>query len=255
MGPTDVRFAQPPVKVVELTIFFDQLEGLQASHLSQLREKWRGEYPQVAELAPSAPPRNNVTRPTISGPGSGTWPCPEVQFSTADGDEGLAIQNDRVIRRWYFGFKEYPGFAALSDDLLSRLDQFEHVLKTELGVQGLTFTGGQCWYVNEIENMNDDELAVGLLTGWSGTVANTGVRRWSFLRLHKCDDVELDGCSLTATVDGNHEDSPVLILDSLTDDVREGEGPRELIDRAHGQLLREFMELTSEVQHEKWGKE
>lgn len=256
-GPS-VRFGRPPVQYVALTVYFEAIEGLQVSHFSSLRESWRSEYPETAELPPLRP-RNRGGEETAVVPIAQAWPFPYLMFSTADDVETIAIQSDRFTKTWTFspGANEYPGFDALSHDMEARFGQFLEAVNKETGQTVQPFAS-ECLYRNSIDGWSAEELMVGIATRWEVQVVKPPASlnaAYAGVRLHTRSDKDIPGCAVTLSLDVD-EDGSVLTLESdyMPSDEIELHGRLGGIDVAHDNLIRKFVEFTNPEMHAKWGK-
>lgn len=259
MEVTRAAFEKPPVVSVSLTVYFEPIEALQVSHLSSLREAWRAEFPNVAELPPLRAWNRGGDEASLVPLGS--WPCPYVMFTTPNDQGSIAIQNDRFICSWAFSSSDapssYPGFENIRARLESHFGEFMQTVSKELDRE-LVIVGSECDYLNALSSMRAEELMVGVATKWrmhaegpfSAAVSYGGVR------LHLCDDAELDGCSVNISLDVD-EDGPMLGISSSfqvppKDD--EEQTPLGGLDRAHDRLIQAFLEYTSGTMQEEWGR-
>jgi uncharacterized protein (TIGR04255 family) len=257
-----LEFADPPVVSVSLTVFFEPVESLQASHLSSLRERWKDHYPNLAELPPLRP-RNRGGNEAALVP-LGAWPCPYVMFSSEDDQSSIAIQSDRFIRSWSFKADEkavatYPGFEKIREDLVQHFEHFKETLRAELD-QNVVITGSECDYLNLLDNeMPPEQLMVGVTTKWAApvdTTASSGIT-YGGVRLHLCDTDELEGCSVTLRLDVD-SDGPMLGIESafeLADDDAVADVDLGGLDRAHEKLIETFLEYTSNEMQKNWGRQ
>jgi len=58
---SNVRFTQPPVREVSLTVLWDPLEGLLAADVGSLLSRLRDKYPRISER-PAMPPWVDISR-------------------------------------------------------------------------------------------------------------------------------------------------------------------------------------------------
>jgi hypothetical protein len=255
-------FTDPPVVSVSLSVFFEPVESLQASHLSSLRERWKDHYPNLAELPPLRP-RNRGGNEAALVP-IGAWPCPYIMFSSEDDQSSIAIQSDRFIRFWSFRPDEsrpvgYPGFDEIRADLVRHFDEFRDTIRLELD-QEVVLTGSECDYLNLLdEEMPAEQLMVGVTTKWATPVdaSTTTAVSYGGIRLHLCDTDELEGCSVTLRLDID-SDGPMLGIESGFELSDADDTPGvELggLDRAHEKLIQTFLEYTSDDMQKRWGRQ
>jgi hypothetical protein len=258
VDPDKVAFNTPPVRRVELTVYFKPIQGFQVSHLSSLREQWRVDYPNSAELPPVRPVNRGGEETKLLPIGS-AWPLPYIVWSTEDEERAVGIQNDRFAISWGFSEKseQYPGFAALSAELERRLAELETVVKRETGVN-LEILGSECGYLNELPEMPVGELLVGVATKWvvDGSAAPAIPATYSGIRMHLCNDPALKNCVLDMALDLD-DDGPFLSITSAFDLPEDAEGetlPLGGLRHAHDRLIETFLDFTSADMHEKWGR-
>lgn len=260
---SSVAFTDPPVISVSLTVYFEPVEALQATHLSSLREAWRDDFPNVAELPPLRS-RNRGGEEASLVP-IGAWPCPYVMFTTAGDESSIAIQSDRFICSWAFPTGDapstYPGFQDIRARLVSHFTEFSETVRREVDRE-LTLTGSECDYLNLLDNnLSVEELMVGITTKWSTRVSHAVSAAVSYggVRLHLCNDDDLLGCTVNIKLDvDNDDDGPVLGISSFFDLPSEGEDadlPLGGLDRAHDRLIATFLEYTSDEMQQSWGRE
>lgn len=255
-------FTDPPVVSVSLTVFFEPVESLQASHLSSLREQWKDHYPNLAELPPLRP-RNRGGNEAALVP-IGAWPCPYIMFSSEDDQSSIAIQSDRFIRFWSFSPAVtepaiYPGFEEIRADLVEHFDQFRDTLRAELD-QEIVLTGSECDYLNLLKEMPAERLMVGITTKWAtpvDTSTSTAIT-YGGVRLHLCDTDQLEGCAVTLRLDID-SDGPMLGIESALELTEAEAADDELelggLDRAHQKLIETFLEYTSDEMQKRWGRQ
>lgn len=248
-----LRFEHPPVREVHLTLSFRPDGHIQGSHVAPLRERWGSTLPLVQERPPT--PSDDDSGPTFLGL-SGRWPLPYTRYHSVDEDHAVGFQADRFEVSWSFfadGHERYPGFDRLVGVLQEKFDEFCEVLK-DAGIS-LALTGSECRYKNEIDGLSGPDLAVGVLTGWTG-------RTWDKLpaggylgvRLHACPDEEKHRCSSLVGVDSDGDDVPSLtIIVTRSSDGDEDDKLAGLYD-AHEELNGIFVKYTPEYLHRKWGR-
>lgn len=125
MTDSDVSFLNPPVREVNLTIWFDPIHTLAALHLSPLRTAWQDTFSRVEEKAPLAPWNAADSLSILTD----KWPMPACVFASLEREKQVLIQNDRFSLTWYFTqTSQYPGFAVLSAEFQSRYLDFIEAL-------------------------------------------------------------------------------------------------------------------------------
>ncbi|MBW9207517.1 TIGR04255 family protein [Mumia sp. zg.B17] len=254
----EARFAHPPVRSVYLAVYFEPVEGLQVSHFSSLRERWRNDYPVTAELPPLRPRNRGGEEMAVVPVSPRAWPFPYLMWSAEDDQQNLAIQNDRFILSWSFSpDSRYPGFDSLSTTMAERFAQFEAAVEAETS-EALILAGAECQYVNRIEGYSAQQMIVGIATRWSAPdiedVGESLNATYSGLRLHTCTDEGMEGCSVNLSLDVD-DDGTFLAIESERDLLSDESNLRLAgLDVAHRQLIRKFVEFTSVEMHEAWGR-
>ena len=255
----NARFQKPPVQHVSFSVYFDAIEGLQVSHFSSLRESWRDEYPETAEMPPLRPHNRGGEEVTVV-PITQAWPFPYLMFSTADDRRTIAVQNDRFTLTWKFSpsTHDYPGFDELSRLMGSRFDQFSAVISKEVG-QEVSLRGSGCVYRNFLGGWTTETLMLGIVTRWSDKVSHQPQSietEYAGLRLISMDPEPTTGgeCVTTVSLDVD-EDGPYLTLEAEYANTEAEVISERLggIDMAHERLIARFLEFTSPDMHEQWG--
>lgn len=252
-----VGFTNPPVKAVALTVYFEPIVGLQVTHLSAFRQGLREAFPNSAEMPPLQPV-NRGNDETKLLPVNRSWPFPYVLYSAPNEESGVAVQNDRFVRSWAFSDEAgsgYPGFEHLYTTMQEQFDRFAEVIRSEVQ-QEVILTGSEAFYANTLPDMTDSDLLVGIATRWSGEPEQRTLKtRYSGIRLHLCDDDDLEGCSINLAVDRD-DDGVQLNIEvgySLPEDG--GDDGFELggLRHAHDHVITTFMNYTSAEMKEEWG--
>jgi len=258
VDPSEVAFDNPPVRRVELSVYFKQIQGFQVSHLSRLREQWRGDYPNSAELPPVRPVNRSGEETQLLPIGS-AWPLPYIVWSTEDEERAVGIQNDRFVISWRFSeqSEKYPGFAILSAELEQRLSELKSVVRNETGVE-LEILGSECGYLNELPETPANKLLVGVATKWTvdGADGPDIPATYSGIRMHLCNDPALRECVLDLALDLD-DDGPFLSITSAFDLPDEPQGETLGLGglrHAHDRLIETFLDFTSAEMHEEWGR-
>lgn len=244
-GVADIRFERPPVREVALTVFFASVDALSVTALVPLLTEWQRNYPSIEETFPERPRRldTDAVRPLRS-----RWPCPLVTASDGTGNS-VAVQSDRIIRRWAFSEGRYPGYNQLAAELEPRLQELAELCST-IGTP-LVQEGASCEYRNEIDRFTSRQQAVGILTDWGDQASSPKILA-DFLGMHLHFHVE--DCSVYATINGaDEEEQFTLLLESETDSET-GNEPLGGLQRAHDALVSTFLQLTSEEQQREWGQ-
>jgi uncharacterized protein (TIGR04255 family) len=248
-------FSDPPVRHVELTVYFKPIHALRVSHLSSLREAWKDDYPVVAELAPLRP-RNRGGQEADVTPYREAWPFPYVMLSSKDDSRSVAFQNDRFVVTWAFDETDasYPGFEKISAHLRDLLGQLRDVVSAETE-QDLDLTRSECWYLNELPDIPATELLVGVATRWHGSAGSSELppSHYSGFRLH-IDDEDHPTCGAEISLDIDNDGASLIIASRF--DVENDQAPDEVagLTIAHDLLIRQFLAFTSPEMQKAWGR-
>lgn len=255
------HFEDPPVREVSLTIYFDSIRTMQTLTLAQLRVEWLEDYPKLSEVVPRLPWKESQNSFVDMLAGDANWPMPLCEFINAAGDKTIQIQNDRFGIVWRFDGPpdSYPGHQVLADELLSRFGSFERLVgeRMELHVSVERVTVG---YINYVDGMTPQRLAVGILTNWSKAVEdNAAIADRCALRIGYVQDDE----NVTAAVASNVRVDPCLALEGAgpaaalsLDATRQVNGSKELVaglEETHAAIVKTFLEITTDEMKRQWG--
>lgn len=247
-----VKFLKPPVRRVELTIYFDASDAVQASHVAPLSQIWKEMYPIVTEHAPTPPGDESSDNISVLNANS-YWPIPFTRYSSEVDRRSVAFQRDRFEVRWNFDEESgapYPGFESLLATLRQEFDVFSGVLHdSDLT---LSIKKAECRYVNRIQGITAAQLAVGVLTDWQGSAGSqVDDSDYVGIRMHSHKEVSANrSFSSLVAVDKDDSDPTLSIFVTHMGDSEELGG----IVHAHAELIQTFLRYTSAEQHIKWGK-
>ncbi|MGN6218605.1 MAG: hypothetical protein ACTHNQ_03805 [Microbacterium sp.] len=253
MAATELRFATPPVRAVELTIFFDAVP-LKLVSLTPLVSSLQTKFPHVSERFARMPWINEDapnTAPAFLEEESERFPFPWLTFKDDQG-RAVSFQDDRLLLRWEFETgREYPGFVALRADLGREFQSF--VTHAEES------TGGSVIVQRvraEYENSIPERAA------WTAAQQSFSVETDAPITpvpglqavnsgglFHFTDDsyvTHVEYAAFSDATDGSlslrsttHGDDAVAAFDAL--------------DVAHSRLIECFATLTTKEQQEAWG--
>ncbi|UFN46074.1 TIGR04255 family protein [Nocardioides okcheonensis] len=258
---TDVKFSNPPVAAVMLTVYFEAIETLQPIHLSRLREMWRDRYPTTGNLPPLRP--HPLAGVSDDDDDELTWQFPYMIFGTDDESDAVAIQNDRFVRSWHFteGASSYPGFDELRADMAQRFQEFKTVVQAEVG-RDVVLTASECRYTNPLPKMPMADLLVGVASGWKGNPggADLSMAHYGSVFFH-LDDPELPASHVSVDLDVDEADGATMTIRSryaankLPSEADDQGEVLELagVDLAHAALIRTFLTFTSSEMQTVWG--
>jgi len=157
MRSQKLKFTNPPVEEVVFDLHFERLNAIQFDHLSEFRDLYKSDFPNVQEmplLPPSIenfealPQRQNIAF-SVGDDGS----YPRLWFLVADDATLIQVQPDRFIYNWRKreGALEYPSYSTISP-LFRRLALrfslwVEEELRKEFRIQQIELR-----YINSISN-------------------------------------------------------------------------------------------------------
>ncbi|KRE42834.1 hypothetical protein ASG74_10725 [Knoellia sp. Soil729] len=175
-----------------------------------------------------------------------------------DSGESIFFQDDRFGVLWNFdpdldAASVYPGFERLCEELLARFGRFCDEVSSAGGSR-LVVKVAECVYTNEIPEVAIDTYAFGILTGWNQDyIANPSLREGTMFSRHYHSEGDKDRpVWVSATAEG--EDIGIT-LQLVTRSEAEGElSPESGIKVAHDDLIRTFVEWTSEGMRQNWGQ-
>lgn len=248
-----VRFSNPPVKRVALTLRFTSDGSIQASHVAPLRVRWAEEFPLAEEAPPLTPYDVDAEGPTFLSSDE-AWPLPFTRYSNNTGDRSIAFQNDRLQVSWRFepDTPSYPGFDALAGELSQRFAELKSLL-ADVGV-AIVVDGARCDYLNVLDRETSAQAAVGVLTDW-GAAPSARVDAGGFVgvHIHPCQQEEEHGCNAVLSTEAVGEDA-TLRVSVERDRADEGEGEFDGLREAHDELVNIFLDFTTEEQKRRWGQ-
>lgn len=254
MSETEIRFERPPVRAVELTLYFDEVP-LKLTNLAPLLSTLTMLFPVVEERFAQMPwvlEGSNEPSPFIEE-GSTTFPFPWLSFSNDDG-HSISFQGDRLQLRWEFeDERTYPGYIQLRRELEAELERFgKHVAAST--DQTLQIRRARAEY----ENTMPTHIAWIVAQRTRGLDENDAPEKLDGLaRMSSGGQFAFEGDGLETLVDFaavSHDDSGRLSLRGTTTADGETLDPLGALDVAHGFLLDCFSTLTTSDQHDSWGR-
>lgn len=251
------HFEEPPVREVNLTVYFKWVATLQALNLAQLRIDWKNPYPKVSEVPPLRPTDGRAFAKYLSE--NSFWPMPLTTFTNARGDRSVELQNDRFGIVWRFdeGPKAYPGYDDLAAELRDRFSQFREELKSNL-TEDVEPVCVSISYQNLIEGYAPEAVAAGVLTGWNfgeGVVASP-----QSLGLHldfqspsEDSSVDIQVDIGTDNVDDPDIDKPCCALDiSATVQLSSRDALNAALEKAHDLITDKFLGIINDDMRRRW---
>jgi uncharacterized protein (TIGR04255 family) len=253
---TELRFKDPPVREVALTVFFDKISTLQTINLARLRVAWLDAYPNVKEVPPRPPLRGDRSFAEFLGSNS-FWPMPSTTFADESGRHAIQLQADRFGIVWNFAkFGEgYPGYMKLSAEVMSRFGEFKEVVAQELD-ENVKVTDVDLEYTNEVESLSPEELVLGILTNWQASELSVERANLAGLRLHYCTNMKPDDTTLDITVDPLFEsvaNGGCTLEIKVTASVSSQDEVGSRMNSAHDVLVEKFLSILNDDMRRRWG--
>jgi hypothetical protein len=251
--PTEsLRFTQPPVRSVDLTLYFTPIADLKVTSLLAFLSKWSDRYELTSESF-ALPPADS-SQPMSDFFSGDEFPCPWLTFFDAETGHQLGFQNDRFSLFWEFkDGKDYEGFAQLKVELFDRFAAFSEGVGQVAGASPVVVRA-ECEYFNNLEDVRPLDVGARALHGADPlpemTVTPTTYAFHATLPPVEDGGIRVEVDLNAATRDGQN----VLWIDSVA--IRTDGEPtaEELLDSAHEQLLLGFLTTASPSQLEKWGR-
>ncbi len=252
----EVRFKQPPVREVTLTVFFDALPTLQVSHLATLISAWQEEFPKTDELPPALPWRESArSAAALLAPGS-KWPFPRLWLSNSGSDRSIQIDNDRVAFTWHFAEGgQYPSYLALRRQFGALYAQFDEAAERETGERPQP-RRAEAQYSNELRTDDARTVLLRLVGAQESTGEASGADYVSF-RLHRCAAPSTEDCTVNVSVDmetGTGSPYASMALNT-SKDVTPDLDVWDALDQAHDALIGEFMRATDDDMRKQWDRQ
>lgn len=249
-----LRLARPPVIRVRTTIYFAEVENLTLSELAPFVVEMSQSYPSISEQFPLPPIGDDGSVVGFASRSSGL-PMPLVSM-VADSENEISFQADRLSLSWNFDplkpDKIYPGFELLREELWQAFSTFEEQLQS-LGHQ-LAIQASQVLYRNSVNELPGAGVALYLLTGLENITARhiTDDRTYAGARLRFPANEGGIRRSVAAGVDSSSDETTVLWIKVLSRPAG-SESAFVLLDDAHDESIRRFIQFTPGWLRETWG--
>jgi uncharacterized protein (TIGR04255 family) len=251
-----VRFTQPPVREVSLTVLWEPFAGLLAADVGDLLGKLRDKYPEVTERPAMAP----WTEPELPGIQilSDDKVLPYCWWIADDERNRLVrFQFDRLILSWRHtpGGGAYPEYIFLRQELEELFAVAAQWFASKRPGEDLEsrVKRAQIDYVNQLD-YGPADLLCGVLTDWTGR--RSGDYQSRSPNVTATWDVEVENPDVNATIvrfDADGQDGSTLTIVSTTD--KDGEETyADALDRVHGRSCDVFLSITPDELQQKWGR-
>jgi len=257
---TSPDFDAPPVVEVAIAAYFQPLSGLRSTHLNEIHDLWKADFPGVEEVQP-APPVPEVgaeAKPEIKFEVVNT-PVSRYMFTSADGRLLIQVQRDRLVFNWLKidGGDTYPRFASLLPQFSSAYESFTSFVERS-GIGPVRPTQAEVLYVNAIDDVQD------VLAPWSGEFNDDFLGRpdsfTADMQFVIKDDAGANRgrLSVTAAPGLNQQTKKPLFILQL---VARGEvqpadqaGVVGFAQLGHKWIVNGFVSVTKEAKHKAWEK-
>ena len=264
----NLRFDQPPVRSVVLTVYFKALEDFTLVHAMRLTSDWADKYPDVRQESLRPRPQEVAS----SNPFSGEWPLPRVVLTHQSLSHALSFQSDQISLRWTFDEKgesgNYPGFERLLRELEQAFSHFSQVIDSDSS-SNVQIQACTCEYVNIVDEIGFEQWVLGYVTDWTPAAKSTAAylaprarpQRYTYTAV---SDEGGDGTQPVLTcgvnVVGRKHGGVSMRLRGTAElpkvpakDNSNSGDVVELLVAAHDNLTLHFAQLSSSEMKESWG--
>lgn len=256
MTEMELAFESPPVRAVELSLFFEAVP-LKLTDLAPLVTALRADFPEATERFARMPwvyENSPEAQPGFVEEGAGSFPFPWLTFSNNEG-HSVSFQDDRFMLRWEFGDdRKYPGYTTLAPQLHAQFQNFVTHAEEHLA-QRVEVVRARAEYENEMPEhaaWSVAQQAYQLKTSSSPTKID-GLGSTSSGGLFHFEVNDLVTHVEYAAI--SEAESNTLSLRSTTRIAESTVSSAvDTLDEAHRNLIACFGKLTSLEQHESWGK-
>jgi len=249
----------PPVRRVRMTLYFKEMDELRVSALSNFIEELRGAYPEIREQFPLASRPTEDSSPGVFVSSRTAMPFPLLSFANPESGQVVSFQSDRFSLAWNFGNESddshYPGYESLRDQLARLFKIFSEAVHGQLGEMPVA-NRSQCWYLNSVNELPGAGLALYLLTGQEDVTARAGLQSRTYAGARVRLNVESDGLvkRVSAGVDSPNDDETTLWIRVTSEAEATDPDALDLLDSAHDELIRNFVQFTPNWLRSKWGE-
>ena len=251
-------FEHPPVFEVVFSVQLDGRLPLKAFDVPKIHQAVADMFPEVVEQPPleriNFPNQPSITV-ELETPRIRWW------FLSKDGHKLIQLQDDRFLLNWR-GLEaplreEYPGYDALRREFLELFTLFEATLK-ELGIGSLNMHSCEMAYVNliAIDPSKDNKLRLNEHVTFMGFPEEHFIRalnmNWIY-DIRENDGKVVEFYKASAAMGSTPDERPALHL-TLEGTSRVEESLEIHFDRIHANIHNYFLELTTDIMHQKWKK-
>lgn len=263
MSTLALRFKNPPVRTVELSLYFDQVE-LKLTRIFPLIAALQENFPEAREEFAHLPwtiEAQDFDYPNFLPEGAENFPFPFFTFADNEG-RSVSFQDDRVVLRWEFdSSREYPGYEELIASLKTTFLKFEsHATLPPSGKIQVRRVRAEYsndtdsnipWTVSQqVFSPTDPHVEANPIPELQGTNAgglfhfdsDTLIAHVDFAAI---SNVSINTLSLRSTVHSSKSDEA---------DSEEALDWIDALNFAHDRLIYCFSQLTTDDQQNSWGR-
>ncbi|SHT82838.1 Uncharacterised protein [Mycobacteroides abscessus subsp. abscessus] len=257
----DRQYTRPPVRLTVFTVYFKPLD-LDLGVITELRNMWASAYPGFTQVAP----RNRLGGILPSTDLFAlTWPMPAAQMADTTLSRTLAFQFDQFSLTWKFdtdGESNYPGYAALADELVQRFSEFVAVVDSSSDGT-VAVEGCQCFYTNTLEGIGGRAWLSSFLAVETGTASLLDDAVHFGFRLYKEDEAGNTKRTVSVQLDAGTGQLPEVDISAVATPSEDAEDlptdtedlARALLGAAHSLENQTFESSFSETMKKDWETE
>lgn len=253
-----VRFDDPPVQQVILSIYCEAMIELSVVDVLALFSRWSEDYPHLSQELPADIWDNSGRNAIQQAISEGThWPLPLLTIIDADGAKSIRVQEDRFELVWRSqpgeSYLPYVGYTRLRQELLSRFSDFSSFLAggPEITVKPRRV---DATYNNYLDAAPSDVM-VGMLTNWQVDSASPNLpNKYSNLHLHDTLTDDKGQVQVIVYVDPGPDGSGTDWTIDVQCRLEESGDPIARLDDAHKHVIETFLTLSGPELRQKWGE-
>ena len=252
-------YKRPPINEVVCGVRFNVPDGLKITHIGQLWDKFKKDYPIVQHVAPIASGMGELIIDTATGA-----PIPRVWFINKSDDQLIQFQFNRFYYNWRRRKDDYPRYGKVVGNFDFVISTIAYFFKEfELGeIEPIEY---ELSYINHIPKKEGWNEVSDLSNVFSSFIIDQKEMcflpkpekiSWSTEFLLPEEKGRL-GVSLRQAI-RTTDKSPIFILELKAIGINEltkEKGYREWFDLAHEWIVRGFTDLTTAKMHKYWEKE
>ena len=261
-----VHFGRPPLSEVALSIQFESLTAFSYAEIGALRDHFRSSFPRVEYHPPLPPAFETFGPPSVLTmpfpfPFASIGGMPRVWLIDEQGVDVLQFQPDRFTRNWRKteNDAEYPHYDTVRSTFLSDLHSLAAFLE-ERKLGGLVPTQCEITYVNQLSAPDGyAELMGRAFSNWRNVrpsvlgESDNVAFNMSFV-LSGAEGAPVGRVYFQATSGFDNAGQRVvhlMVIGRGAPATSTIEGAVDLLDLAHGHIVKSFLELTTaEIQAE-----